>query len=390
MPVEMSFSSLLRMIIGIAAAAALLCGCHRIPLYRDPTSNQPASPPPLALYTVDWWVPLVLPTSWDYLPREVASPAADPNGGHIIVLTRDKRVRGVSEEGTVDWSFETKGHFNASASVTDGIAYVPGGDGILYALRADSGQLMWQYDAGDELMTKPSIAGGKVLVATQGDTLVAVDQKSGQMSWRYRRESASGYTVRGASSPQVREGTAYVGFSDGALVALNLEDGSLKWEKNLSTPGKQFKDVDTTPVFDDAGRLFAASYKDGIYALEASSGAVEWHTARPGINSLLLRGEVLFAGGDQQLGAIFGENGRSVWSLDLGTRAARAPVLARGLLIVPTSGPLVFVDPISGRARSFWNPGKGVSATPLWNRSRLYVLSNLGYLYAIRLHGRGG
>ncbi|HME89858.1 MAG TPA: PQQ-binding-like beta-propeller repeat protein, partial [Myxococcaceae bacterium] len=288
------------------------------------------------------------------------------------------------------WIFETGGRFNASAAVSEGIAYVPGGDGTLYALRADSGELVWKYAAGDELMTTPTIASGKVLVATQGDALIAVDQKSGSQLWRYRRDSSSSFTVRGAAAAKVHQGVAYIGFSDGALVALRLDDGNVKWEKTLSTPAKQFTDVDTTPVFDQEGRLFAASYKDGIYALEPSSGAIQWHTTRPGITNLVLRGEVLFAGGDQQVGALFGDKGTALWSLDLAPRAALTPALARGLLIVPTTGPLVFVDPVTGHVRSFWNPGKGVSATPLWAHSRLYVLSNLGYLYSIRLHGRGG
>jgi outer membrane protein assembly factor BamB len=234
------------------------------------------------------------------------------------------------------------------------------------------------------------LASGSILVATQNDALLAIDPASGKQRWRYRRESVTGFTVRGASTPKVHQGVAFIGFSDGYLVALAIEDGTVKWERALSTPSKQFMDVDTSPVLDEEGRLFAASYKDGIYALDSQSGAVQWHTARSGVTSLLLRGPVLFAAGDQQVGALHEETGRSVWSFNLGSRAAQAPVLAAGLLVVPTSGPLIFVDPATGRARSYWNPGKGVSATPLWSHSRLYVLSNLGFLYAMRLHGRGG
>src|SRR5712692_1840617 len=124
-----------RALICSAALAGVLPACHqhRIPLYRDPTSHEAAMLPPLALYTVEWWVPLVLPTPWEYLPREFAGPAADPSGGPIIALTRDKFIRAVTEDGKLAWSFQTRGHFNASAAVSDGIAYVPGGDGTLYA-----------------------------------------------------------------------------------------------------------------------------------------------------------------------------------------------------------------------------------------------------------------
>jgi hypothetical protein len=60
------------------------------------------------------------------------------------------------------------------------------------------------------------------------------------------------------------------------------------------------------------------------------------------------------------------------------------------MLVVPTSHALLFVDPRDGIARVSWNPGKGITATPFGIDSRLYVLSNLGHLYALRLHTRSG
>jgi outer membrane protein assembly factor BamB len=65
-------------------------------------------------------------------------------------------------------------------------------------------------------------------------------------------------------------------------------------------------------------------------------------------------------------------------------------LFAHGMLMVPTSQSLLFVDPATGIARVSWNPGKGVTATPIVLENRLYVLSNLGYLYALRLSGRSG
>ncbi len=375
-----------------AAAWALIAAgataCHRIPLYSDPTEHQQSSRPPLALYSIDWWIPLVLPTAWEYLPREYAPPAADADGGRLVVLTRDKMVRAITVDGRIEWSFATRGRFTAAALIHEGVVYVPGGDGVLYALQAESGQLLWKYELGEAFVATPAIAPGKVLASTENDAVVALDARSGKLDWRYRREGASGYTIRGAAAPRVFGELAYVGFSDGYLVALGVADGAVKWERALSTPAKQFLDVDTTPVIDAAGRLFAASYKDGIYALESRTGSIQWHTARQGVTNLLLKGPVLFAAGDQEVDALSEESGRPVWSYDLRNRAANAPVLAHGLLVVPTGQALVFLDAASGKVRSFWNPGKGVTASPLFDHSHLYVLSNLGYLYAMRLNGR--
>jgi len=375
---------------GLLAALPLACQSRRIPLYQDPMEHQKVERPPLALYEIDWWTPLVLPSAWEYLPREPAPPAADANGGRIIVLTHDKVARAVAmDDGRLEWSFTTHGPFTASALIHDGVVYVPGGDGTLYALEADSGQPLWSYDMGEPLVATPAFALGKVLAPTEDDAVVAVEARTGKLAWRYRREGTASFTVHGAAGPRIDGELAYIGFSDGALVALNVADGSVKWERALSTPGKQFLDVDTTPVLDAAGRLFAASYKDGIYAVERTTGLIQWHTARAGVTDLLIRGPVLFAAGDGEVEALMKENGRPLWRYALRAKAAGAPVAARGLIIAPTGEGLIFLDASNGKARSFWNPGKGVTASPLWSRSQLYVLSNLGFLYAMHLTGGG-
>ena len=375
----------------LAALFLALGACRSVPLASDPTVPGSVPGPP-AIFAIDWWVRLVAPPMWEYAPRETAQPAVDFDTGRIIVLTRDGYVRSVSpENGKVEWEFKTLGPFNAGALLREGIAYVPGGDGTLYALRLGSGELVWKYPSGEELATTPVFSGGKVLVASQSDTLFAVDAASGKWVWQYRRDAPSGFTIRGAAAPRVDSGVAYIGFSDGTIVAVTVADGTAKWERSLTTSGgHQFLDADATPVLDDAGRLFVASYKDGVYSLDANTGEVQWHTARAGVTSLLPRGDVLVTAGDGQMGALLSTDGKPLWSLDLEARAARQPLLAHGLLVVPTNGALTFVDPSTGRARESWNPGKGVSATPGKAQNRLYVLSNLGLLYAMRLVGRGG
>ncbi len=69
--------------------------------------------------------------------------------------------------------------------------------------------------------------------------------------------------------------------------------------------------------------------------------------------------------------------------------------MTRGYLVVPTSTALTFVDPTVGKVRAAWNPGRGVTATPTRfvsarDGNRLYVLTNLGTLFALQLTGSGG
>jgi outer membrane protein assembly factor BamB len=177
---------------------------------------------------------------------------------------------------------------------------------------------------------------------------------------------------------------------------MTLGEGVVKWERKITTStGPNFLDVDSSAVFDTTGRVYVASYKDGVTALDAKTGDLAWVSAQTGITTLISRGDVLLTAGDGAVGALHAVDGRSLWTLNLSDKeklanAGREPVVVKGMLVVPTATSLVFVDPAAGRARLSWNPGRGITATPTRSGSRLYVLSNLGTVFAMRLTGGGG
>ncbi len=398
---------MIRSLARLAVALPLaLAGCRSIPLTDDP--NAPAidrKVSPAEIFAVEWWKPLVKTGLLEYQPLEQARPVVDPDTERVIVATRDGFVRCLEPaSGAVEWEVKTNGGFFAGPTVQDGVVYVPGGDGTLRALRARTGEEVWHWAAGEELVTSPVIVGTRLLVASQSETVFSVALETGKWQWQYRRDAPTGFTIRGVSRPTVRDGLVYQGFADGALVALNLEDGVALWERKLTVSGgKEFLDIDSSAVLDDENHLFVASYKDGIYGLNAKSGELSWSNNRAGITSLALEKGTLYATGDGRLTAIEPKKGRVLWSLDVSDRtskgrvgnAGKPPMFARGFVVLPTSTGLAFVNPTTGRVEQAWNPGRGVTATPVRSSSskfgnRLYVLSNLGTVFALQLVGRGG
>lgn len=395
----------------LALCALVAAGCRSFPPRPIPLNDDPTGAPgqanvsPQALFSVAWWRPLVKTGLLEYEPRETATPAVDPDSERVITSTRDGTIHCLSPvDGRVEWSFKTSGRPFAGAAIADGVAYVPAGDGVLYALRVASGEKLWEYKAGEELVTVPVIAGDKVVVASQSETVFSVERETGKWAWQYRRDAPSGFTIRGTAQPAVSGDQVFMGFADGALVVLGAADGVARWERRLTlSGGTQFLDVDTTVVFDGRGHVFAASYKDGIYALDEKTGDILWTSVRGGITSLLVHGEMLYAAGDGSVTALETEKGKMLWSVNLSEQtskgrlnnAGRTLTTAQGYLLVPTSAALAFVDPVSGKVRSMWNPGRGVTASATRFNSprfgpRLFVLSNLGTAYALDLVGRGG
>ena len=372
-----------RAALPILAAAALVGCAGKAPVLADPFSRELAAP--LAVYSIDYWHAMVeRSTTMEFVPREFATPAVDPASGRVVVGTRDGVLRSVTIDGKVRWSVVTPAPFYAGALIRDGVVYSPGGDGVLRAIKADTGAVLWTYDCGEELVTVPVLAEGKVLVASQSATLYAVEAADGKWVWQYRRTPPVGFILRGASTPVVRDGMVYLGFSDGHAAALDAKTGAAAWDRVLST-GTQFIDVSSTPGFDSTGNLIVASYKDGLFSLDPKTGDTVWQSTASGLAYVLVRGSVIFAAGEDRVGAYSAETGKSIWLMSLPDRAGQQPAFASGLLLVPTGKALLFVDPVSGKILRRFDPGKGVTATPGVYGPDALVLSNLGFVYGLHV-----
>jgi len=367
---------------------AVLGSCAgKAPVLSDPFSRELAAP--LAVYSIDYWHAMMeTSTVMEFVPREFATPAVDPASGRVVVGTRDGVLRSITIDGRVRWSLVTPAPFYAGVLIRDGVVYSPGGDGVIRALKADTGAVLWTYDCGEELVTVPVMAEGRVLVASQSATLYALDAADGKWVWQYRRTPPAGFILRGASTPVVRDGVVYLGFSDGHAAALDAKTGGAIWDRVLST-GTQFIDVSSTPGFDPAGHLIVASYKDGLFALDAKSGDTVWQSTGSGLAYVLVRGPVIFAAGEDRIGAYSAETGKSIWVMPLPDRAGQQPAFASGLLLVPTGKSLLFIDPVSGKVLRRFDPGKGVTATPGVYGPDALVLSNLGFVYGLHVTNPG-
>ncbi len=389
-----------------AVAAAFLAGCSLAKSHRpqsvgfdEAAVTESSLKPQLPLLKVAWWVPPLVKTELlEYDPLETATPAVDLDSDRVIVSTRNGRVSCLdASNGEMRWSVETYGRPFAGASILDGIAYVPGGDGVLRAIDVATGKERWAYASREELVTIPVFADGLVIVASQADTLYAIDRETGKWVWQYRRDPVSGFSIRGASRPVLSDGRAYMGFSDGNLVALKASDGTVLWEKKLtSSGGTQFLDVDAIGVNADGTVLVAASYKDGVFGLNPKTGAVTWKSDRATVNGLAVGNADAYVTGDGSVTAIAIQTGRERWSTSVAEltskgsehNAGRPPAVFGGYVLAPTGAGLAIVREIDGRLDGMWNPGRGITAqpgaidSPLHGR-RIYVVSNLGSAIAV-------
>ena len=287
------------------------------------------------------------------------------------------------------WTLPIKGGVVSEITVDKGSAYFGGGDGFLYSVNAETGKVNWRYDLHNPIVSRPTVEGGRLFLTTTDDTIFAFDAGTGKWLWHYRRRSASVATIRGASSPLVDGNEVLAGLSDGFLVALNLNDGQLKWERKLH-PGTKFTDVDAHPVL-DAGMLYVPSYDGSLYALKREGGETLWRFDAGGSKRVQVEGDRLYLPSSE--GAIYAlqkQNAKVLWKFELDSGTPTQMVITDRYVIVASSFQYLYVlDKNTGVGLYRYNVGygSGFSGAPAYDAvtQRLYLLSGAGNLYAFSI-----
>ncbi len=133
------------------------------------------------------------------------------------------------QTGDVDWRFRTEGEVFSSPAVVDGVVYIGSEDGKLYALDAADGTERWRFETGDMIVASPAVVGDLVYIASYDNHLYALNLADGTKRWTYEG-SASFY-----ASPTVADGLVFIGAVDGSFYALDAESGGLRWSATGAT-----------------------------------------------------------------------------------------------------------------------------------------------------------
>jgi alcohol dehydrogenase (cytochrome c) len=213
--------------------------------------------------------------------------------------------------------------FEAAPIVVDGVMYVSGWDGYVWALDAANGDLLWQYQHAIPLDTPMccgnvnrgvAVANGRVFFATQNGHLVALDATNGKVVWQ------TGFAdVRAGESataaPLVVKNLVIAGASGGEygvrghLDAFDMATGNRVWRRyTIPAPGEPGSETwsgdswerggGTTwitgtydpeldlvfwgtgnpgPLFDDTPRQGTNLYTDSVLAIDPDDGTIRWH-----------------------------------------------------------------------------------------------------------------
>lgn len=287
------------------------------------------------------------------------------------------------KSGREIWRRAVLNGVESSIAIVKDRIFFGGNDGFFYSVDAKNGQVLWTFPTRIENLSEPLLHEGVVYFLNGANTLYALDAASGKQLWLYSRQDPNSLSIRGGSRPAIRGDTLFAGFSDGAVVALFVKNGAVKWEKQLNR-NKRFRDLDSDPLVENEF-LYLLGYDDASYCLRSATGEIVWKAEKGGYGSFLsVNDRLYFATTNNEFVALNKETGQRVWSHEFKEGVATAASLYKGLVVFGESqGSLRFVDARTWKIISSFDPGRGILAAPTVDEKNqsIFFISGESNLY---------
>jgi outer membrane protein assembly factor BamB len=161
------------------------------------------------------------------------------------------------------WAYQDNSDIGSGTAVDKKLAYVTNTNGEVVALKKKNGKPVWKFQTNGKIYAMPAVD-GKIVVAASSDNSIYGLTTKGKLIWKVTASKA----VLG--NPVISDKVAYIGGSDGHFRAINITDGSLRWDFDSV---KGF--VVTRPLI-YADRIYFGCWNNDFYCLDIYTGKLIW------------------------------------------------------------------------------------------------------------------
>lgn len=274
---------------------------------------------------------------------------AEPDASHDQVATPEPGAGPISG---------SSGTPSVANGITGEVAMYRGGpqhDGQLVGpAPATAPKLGWRFDTGGEVYSSPAVANGVLYVAGKDGMLYALDAASGTERWRF---TISEYVTR--SSPAIIDGTVYIG-GGFAFYALDAATGQQRWSVPIRYAGQASPTVAN-------GVVIVTSQEGWIYALKAETGETVWRAATDGLAfgaPAIIGDQVIYGTDNGVVSNVELASGRLTWRATVAGAVFASPVVSESTVMVTTqAGTLIALTIVDGR--QLWSFAHGGSESPI-------------------------
>lgn len=198
----------------------------------------------------------------------------------IFMSDTDGKIEGFSTiDGRREFKFNLKTPLASGVGVSISTVYTVDRKGMVTAIDRDDNSVKWQYSVG-RVISAPPVLNEKILVVRTIDgQLLGIDVTTGEQAWGFERSVAS--LSIGLDAPVLIAAEGVIsGFSSGRVLASNVYNGKLFWEKRAFRPNgkndiERLIDIDAQPVLSDRSVIMSA-YQGALVAYRLIDGERIW------------------------------------------------------------------------------------------------------------------
>lgn len=313
--------------------------------------------------------------------------------GNTIYMASEKGiVQAVNRNtGTPLWNVNVKTSIISGPTVANGAVVVGTNVATIVTLDKNTGQKLWTAHLSQDTLSKSVILNDKVIVKTIDGNLYAFAKKDGKQLW-VSEHGAPSLILKASSSPVVVGNIVLVGFSDGKLDAIDVDDGRLIWQRSIayatgSSDVEKLIDIDADPIVKN-NVVYVASYQGYIGGISLETGQFVWTKAGSVYKNMAMDGKTLYIVDEKDiLWALDDASGRVKWKQTaLKYHGLTEPVLMGNKLIVADkSGYLHALAVNSGELLGRTKLSGSVNISPVVSGNFAYTIANDGVVSATKI-----
>ena len=183
---------MIKKLLAMTIVASVVVGCAPRPIHFMREGPAPAVVPKQASWKVT--------PGWRFSTGETYDSADIPlrpvvGGSRIFAAEPGGKIYALeADTGDVVWQIDSKLDLSAGVGFSHGVVVVASAEGQLLALDPTDGNLLWQSSVGAEVLARPIVADEHIIVRAGDGQVIGVDKNSGTIRWRLRNSVPVSYT----------------------------------------------------------------------------------------------------------------------------------------------------------------------------------------------------
>ncbi len=311
------------------------------------------------------------------------------------------------ETNNILWTFNTSnsntgnGIFS-SAAIVEGKVYIGSGEGKLYCLNLTTGAHYWNYSTRGGSFShgqscSPAISGGKVYIGNDfRPQLWCIDADTGLKIWNF---STGGVGMTGIySSPTVVDGKVIFGTDNNKVFCLPEDDpngdgsismGEIIWKYDAPDKVWSSPAVEGNRVFFGCGDANSIG-ANKLYCISLNDGSVDWTFPSVGnvtdvvSSPAVADGKVYFGAKDNNVYALYANNGTEAWNYPTGGYVISSPAVAYGRIFIGSDDNKIHcLNATTGSSIWDYTTGGDIWSSPTVADEKVYIGSCDGKVYCL-------